>query len=162
LTSSCTVVFRFLLYEYFHDTDTLGIALTQRSTGLIDNSDGVTPGLLVDYTANDQLVGFDVGMASSRTGLDTATQNTGSAAAFLTSLHAHYDAEEDTLSISFVQKPSNCSQSVTDDDRIFVCADAHGCWEGIRICEPSKCIAGNLAANGKHQGNEMPSVQSHL
>ncbi len=162
LTSSCVVVFRCLLCEYFHDTDTLGIALTPRSTGLIDNSDDVTPGLLVDYMANNQLVGFDVMMASSRTGLDIASQKKGSAAAFLTSLHSQYDAEEDRLSISFVQKPSNCSQSITDDDRILICVDAHGCWEGIRICEPSKCIAGNLAANGKYQGSEMPSVQSHL
>ena len=151
-----------MLCEYFRDTDTLGIALTSRSSGLIDNSDDVTPGLLVDYTANNQLVGFDAMMASSRTGLDIATHNIGSEAAFLERLHSHYDAEEDRLSISFVQKPSNCSQNVTDDDRILICIDAHGCWEGIRICEPSKCIAGNLAANGKHQGNEMPLVLSHL
>ncbi len=94
----------------------LGIALTLRSSGLIDNSDDVTPGLLVDYTANNQLVGFDVIMASSRTGLDVATQNICSEAAFLESLHSHYDAEEDRLSISFVQ-PSSRSQNVTDDDR---------------------------------------------
>ncbi len=140
----------------------LGIALMPVSTGLIDSSDEVVPGLLVDYTANNQLVAFDVMMASSRTGLDIASQKGRSVAAFLTSLHSQYDAEEDMLSISFVQKPSSCSQSVTDDDRIFICVDAHGRWEGIRICEPSKSIAGNLAANGKHHGKQMPSVQSHL
>lgn len=125
------MVFRYLLCEYFQDTDTLGIALTPRSTGLIANSDDVTPGLLVDYTANNQLVGFDVRMASSRTGLDIASQKKSSAAAFLTNLHLHYDADKDRLCISFVQKPSNFSRSVTDDDRILVCTDAHGCWEGI-------------------------------
>ena len=83
-------------------------------------------------------------------------------AAFLTILQSQYDAAEDRLSISFVRKPSNCSHSVTDDDRILICVDAHGRWEGIRICEPSKTIAGNLAANGKRQGKQMPSVQSHL
>lgn len=77
------MVFRYLLCEYFQDTDTLGIALTPRSTGLIANSDDVTPGLLVDYTANNQLVDFDVRMASSRTGLDIASQKKSSAAAFL-------------------------------------------------------------------------------
>ena len=49
-----------------------------------------------------------------------------------------------------------------DDDRILICVDAHGRWDGIHICEPSKSIAGNLAANGKHQGKQMTSVQSHL
>ena len=162
MTSSCVVVFRCLLCEYFHDTDTLGIALAPISTGLIDNSDEVVPGLLVDYAANNQLVAFDVMMASSRIGLDIPRQKARSVAAFLTSLQAQYDAAEDRLSISFVQKPSNCSHSVTDDDRILICVDAHGRWEGIRICEPSKSTAGNLAANGKHQGKQMPSVQSHL
>lgn len=161
-TFSCIVVFRCLLCEYFHDTDTLGIALTPRSIGLIDNSDDVTPGLLVDYTANNQLVGFDVSMASSRIGLDIASQEKRSSATFLTRLHAQYDADEDTLSISFVQKPSNCSRTVTHNDRILICRDAHGRWEGICIVEQSKGIAGNLAANGKHQGKQMPSVQSHF
>ncbi len=101
-------------------------------------------------------------MASSRTGLDIASQKGCSVAAFLTILQSQYDAAEDRLSISFVRKPSNCSHSVTDDDRILICVDAHGRWEGIRICEPSKTIAGNLAANGKRQGKQMPSVQSHL
>lgn len=64
------MVFRCLLCEYFLDTDTLGIALTPISTGLIDNSDEVVPGLLVEYTANNQLVAVDVMMAGSRTGQD--------------------------------------------------------------------------------------------
>ena len=152
---------RSLQWQYFPDTDTLCIDLVQ-ATGLIDNSDDVTPGLLVDYAANNQLVALDVRMARTRVAREATNAPSSSQAAPLMSCYTHFDAEGDTLSISFVPEPSYFLQAVTEDDRILIWLDAHGGWESISILKAKECIATSEAANGSCQSNQAPSAQSRL
>lgn len=124
-------VCRPLQCQYFHETDTLNVYFVKATPGLIDNTEDALPGLLVDYNQEHKVVGFDVRMASVRTGAhfgDTATSLEGASPLSLQTAYSH---EAGTVTVSFVARPQYCRSVCTDDSRISVWVSDSGKWESI-------------------------------
>lgn len=113
--------------QYFHETDTLGVRLVTAVPGLIDNTEDAVPGLLVDYTATNQIVGFDVRRASSRTRARISDGTTDVQGVSSLSLQSQYCQEANTLTVSLVQNPPHCKPVCTDDSRITILG--RSCWK---------------------------------
>lgn len=109
--------------------------------GLIDNTEDAVPGLLVDYTQEQNVVSFDIRLASVRTRAhfwDTATVVQ---AAPPLCLQTKYSQEADTFTVSFVDSPQHCTSICTDDDRISIWVDSSGSWESVVIAHARESIA---------------------
>ena len=109
--------------------------------GLIDNTEVAVPGLLVDYTATNQIVDFDVEIASVRTRAHFWQLATAVQGAPPLCLQINYSQEADTLTASFVNNPQHCKLVCTDDDRITIWVDHAEKWESIVISHAMKSIA---------------------
>ena len=109
--------------------------------GLIDNTEDAVPGLLVDYTATDQIVDFDVEMASVRTSAHFWQLAADVQGAPPLCLQITYSHEADTLTASFVDNPQHCRLVCTDDDRISIWVDQTEKWQSVVISHAVKSIA---------------------
>lgn len=132
------------MYEYFSDTDTLSIYLVNPTKGLIDNSDEVVPGLLVDYTADNKIVAMDIFDASNSTPahfMDHAKIHEGKAPFHL---QEDYDAEQQHFVVTLLDNPPKSSYVATDDERIRVGVTNNGQWTSIKILHATESISSPL------------------
>ena len=107
--------------------------------GLIDNTEDAVPGLLVDCTEGQKVVGFDIRLASVRTRAfvwDSDVQGTPPLC-----LQTRYSQETDTFAVSFVDSPQHCRCTCTDDNRISIWLDAAEKWESVVIAHARDSIA---------------------
>ena len=99
------------------------------------------PGLLVDYTQGQQIVSFDIRLASVRMRAyfwDTATNVQ---AAPPLCLQTNYSQEADTFVFSFVNSPQHCRSICTDDDRMSIWVDSFENWESVVIANARGSVA---------------------
>lgn len=132
---------RYPVYRYFWETDTLSIYLVKATKGLIDSSDEVTAGLLVDYTSSEEIVALDIALASKKIFAhfwdDAGIYDEKPPL----QLHTSFDAVQQLFTISFGDSCPNVETRATDDKRITVCEDGDGHWASIVILAASKANA---------------------
>lgn len=129
------------VYRYFSETDTLSIYLVKATRGLIDSSDEVTAGLLVDYTSSEEIVALDIALASKKilahfwddAGIYDEKPPP--------QLHASFDAVQQIFTISFGDSCAKVKTRATDDKRITVYEDENGHWASIVIFAAGKANA---------------------
>lgn len=109
--------------------------------GLIDNTEDAVPGLLVDYTQEQQVISFDIRLASVRTRAHFWDTTTNVQGAPPLCLQTKYSQEADTLTVSFVDSPQHCRSICTDDDRLSIWVDASEKWESVVIAHGRESIA---------------------
>ena len=137
---------RYPVYRYFWETDTLSIYLVKATKGLIDSSDEVTAGLLVDYTSSEEIVALDVAVASKKILAHfwhDANIYKGKAPL---QLHTSFDAAQQLFTISFGDTCPELKTRATDDKRITVREDGDGHWASIVILAEGKTSVGLTAS----------------
>ena len=128
-------------YEYDHETDTLNLYFVKVVPGLIDNTDDVLAGFLVDYSTEGKIVTFEIMMASEHIQSHFWDTGTDVRRSPPLCLHAVYSQAADTLTVSFVDSPQPCRGVSTEDDRIVIWTDSADNWERVVISGAMESVA---------------------
>lgn len=139
-------VYRFeVQYRYYADTDTLSVYFAKASPGIIATTEDVAPGVLVDYTSQQQKVSIDLRNVSRR-----------SASHFYESLEEidgkphlalawDYNMALDQLAVYLHPNPNIVKHVETEDINIFQGVNGAGLWEAIFFSNASKIVCHSAA-----------------